>query len=104
MGEDVLKEPLDALDPSCYNESDDVINNIDDLIHVGRHKWDVTCYGFNRDPIYDIEGHFQLLSLEQPYVISIATDSNAWQQEDGMITYLFQPPRDELLQHFHDDF
>jgi hypothetical protein len=36
--EEVLEEPLDALDPSCYNKSDDVINNIDEFIHVGRHK------------------------------------------------------------------
>jgi hypothetical protein len=100
--EDVLEEPLDTLVPSCYNESDDVINNIDEFIHVGRCKWDVTCYGFNGDPIYDIEGHFQLLPLEQPYVI--ATDSDVWKQEDDMITDLFQPPRDDLLQHSHDDF
>jgi hypothetical protein len=57
---------------------------------------------FNGDPIYDIEGHFQLFPLEQPYVI--ATDSDVWQHEDDMITDLFQPPRDDLLQHSHDDF
>jgi hypothetical protein len=91
---------LDALDPSCYNESDDVVNNIDEFIHVGRRKWDVICPG--EDPIYDIEGHFQLFPLQQPYVI--ATDSEAWQCEDDMITDLFQPPRDDVLQHSHDDF
>jgi hypothetical protein len=71
----VLEEPLDALDPSCYNKGDDVIENIDDFIHVGRRKWDVICSGLNGDPIYDIEGHFQiknmeLFPLEQPYVIA----------------------------------
>jgi hypothetical protein len=98
----VLEEPLDALDPSCYNKGDDVIENIDDFIHVGRHKWDVICSGLNGDPIYDIEGHFQLFPLEQPCVI--ANDSDVWKHEDDMITYLFQSPRDDLLQHSHDDF
>jgi hypothetical protein len=105
--EEVLEEPLDALDPSCYNKGDDVIENIDDFIHVGRRKWDMSCFGFSGDPIYDIEGCFQiknkeLLSSEQPYVI--ANDSDVWQHEDDMITDLFQPPRDDLLQHSHDDF
>jgi hypothetical protein len=44
--EDVLEEPLDALDPSCYNKNDDVIENIDYFIHFGRCKWDVTCLWF----------------------------------------------------------
>jgi hypothetical protein len=59
-------------------------------------------FGFNGDPIYDIEGNFQLFPLEQPYVI--ANDLDVWQHEDDMITYLFQPPRDDLLQRSHDDF
>jgi hypothetical protein len=46
----VLEEPLDALDPSCYDKSDDVINNIDEFIHVGRRKWDVICPMFNEIP------------------------------------------------------
>jgi hypothetical protein len=36
--EELLEELLDALDPSCYNKGDDVIENIDDFVHVGRHK------------------------------------------------------------------
>jgi len=51
---------------------------------------------------YNIEGHFQLLSLEQPYVI--ATNLGSWQHEDDMITYLFQPPMDDLLHHSRGDF
>jgi hypothetical protein len=39
--EEVLEEPLDTLVPSFYNESDDVIGDIDEFIHVGRRKWDV---------------------------------------------------------------
>jgi hypothetical protein len=36
-------------------KDNDVIDNIDEFIHVGRCKWDVICY--DGDPIYDIEGH-----------------------------------------------
>jgi hypothetical protein len=68
----VLEEPLDVLGPSCYNEDDDMVDNIDDFIHVGRHKWDVI--GHDEDLIYDIEGHILLLPLQQPYVITIDLD------------------------------
>jgi hypothetical protein len=30
--EEVIEEPLDALDPSCFNKGDDVIKNIDEFI------------------------------------------------------------------------
>jgi hypothetical protein len=66
---EVLEKPLDVLDPSCYNEGDDVIDNIDEFICVGKCKWDVTCH--DGDPIYDIQGHFQLVPSKQPYVIAI---------------------------------
>jgi hypothetical protein len=56
-----IKEPLDVLDPSCHNKGNDVISNIDEFIHVGRCKLDVICY--DGDPIYGIEGHFQLFPL-----------------------------------------
>jgi hypothetical protein len=58
--------------------------------------------GHDGDLVYDIEGHFQLLSLQQPYVIVNGFD--VWQQGDDMIMDLFQPPRDDFLQHPHDDF
>jgi ABC-type transporter Mla maintaining outer membrane lipid asymmetry ATPase subunit MlaF len=96
----MLEEPLDALDPSCYDKGDDVIDNIDEFIHVGRCKWDVI--GHDGDPIFNIEDHFQLFLLQQPYVIAI--DSDVWQQEDDMITDLFQPPKDELMKYSHNDF
>jgi len=44
-----------------------VTKDIDEFIHVGRHKWDVIFH--DGDPIYDIEGHFQLFPLKNPYVI-----------------------------------
>jgi hypothetical protein len=100
--EEFLEEPLDTLVPSCYNESDVVIKNIDEFIHVGIHKWYVIYYGLNGCPIYDIEGNFQSFPLEKPYVIP--TNSYVWKHEDDMITYFFQPPRDNLLQHSHDVF
>ena len=53
---------MDALGPSCYNKYDNVVDNIDDFIHVVRRKWDVI--GHDGDHIYDIEGHFQLFPLQ----------------------------------------
>jgi len=49
----VLEEPLDALGLACYNKSDDVVDNNDDFIPVGRRNWDVI--GHDEHPIYDIE-------------------------------------------------
>jgi hypothetical protein len=43
----------------------------------------------------------ELFPLEQPCAID--NDSDVWQHQDDMITDLFQPPRDDLLQHSHDD-
>jgi hypothetical protein len=34
----------------------------------------------------------------------ISSDLDVWQHEDDMITYLFQPPMDDLLQQSHDGF
>jgi hypothetical protein len=56
------EEVLDVLTPSCYDEDDDFVDNIDEFIHVGKRKWDVM--GYDGDPIYDIEGHFQKLPLQ----------------------------------------
>jgi hypothetical protein len=97
--EGVLGESLDVPDPSCYDKGNDVIENIDEFIHVGRRKWDVV--GHDEDPIYDVEGHFQLFPLQQPYLI--ATNLDVWKQEDDMITNLFQTPNNDLLQYSHDD-
>jgi hypothetical protein len=98
--EDVLGEPLDALGPSCYNKCDDVIDNIDEFTHVARCKWDVIFP--NGYLVYNIECHFQFFPLQQPYVIVV--DLESWQHEDDMIRYLFQPPKDDLLQHSHEEF
>jgi hypothetical protein len=58
---EVLEDPLDALIPSCYDKGNDMVDNIDEFIHVGKHKWYVI--GYDGDPIYDIEGHFQMFHL-----------------------------------------
>jgi hypothetical protein len=66
--EEVLEEPFDALNPSCYDKGSTIVDNIDEFIHVGRHKWDVI--GSNKDPIYDMEGHFQVLPLQLSYEVT----------------------------------
>jgi hypothetical protein len=34
--EEVLEELLDALIPSCYDKGNDMVDNIDEFIHVGK--------------------------------------------------------------------
>jgi hypothetical protein len=97
--EEVLEEPLDALNPSCYDNGNDIVDNIDEFIHVGRRKWD--AIGSNEDPIYDIEGHFQKFPLQLSYEV---TNFDNWQQGDGMITNLFQTPKDDLVLYSPSDF
>jgi len=46
---EVLEEPLNALIPSCYDEGNAMVYNIEDFIHVGKRKWDVI--GYDGDPI-----------------------------------------------------
>jgi hypothetical protein len=53
--EEVLEEPLGTLNPSCYDKGSDMVDNIDESIHVGRRKWDVI--GSDENPIYDMEGY-----------------------------------------------
>jgi hypothetical protein len=53
--EEVLEESLDALNPSCYDKDSDMVDTIDEFVHVGRRNWDVI--GSNEDPIYDMEGY-----------------------------------------------
>jgi hypothetical protein len=77
-----------------------IFDNIDEFIHIGRYKWDVV--GSNEGPICDMEGHLQMLHLQLSY--EVTTNSNIWQQGDGMVTYMFQTPKDDLMQFFHDDF
>jgi hypothetical protein len=98
--EEVLEEPLDVLNPSCYDKGNGMVDNIDEIIHVRRQKWDVV--GSNKDPIYDMEGHLQMLPLQLSY--EVTNNSDMWQQGDGMVTNIFQTPKDDLVQCSHDDF
>jgi hypothetical protein len=98
-GEEV-RESLDVLNPSCYDKGNGMVDNIDEFIHVGRHKWDVV--GSNKDPIYDMEGHLQMFPLQLSY--EVTNNSDMWQQGDGMVTDIFQTPKDDLVQCSHDDF
>jgi hypothetical protein len=72
--EEVLEEPLDALNPSCNDKGNDIVDNIDEFIHVGRHKWDVI--GYDGDHVYDIEDHFQMFHLHLSY--QVTTNSDIW--------------------------
>jgi hypothetical protein len=98
--EEVLEKPLDVLNPSCYDRGNDMIDNIDEFIHVGERKWDVICY--DGDPIYDIEDHFQKLPLQLSY--QVTNNYDIWQQGDDIVTDIFQTPKDDLVLCFHDDF
>jgi hypothetical protein len=76
------EEVLDVLMPSCHDEDDDFVDNIDEFIHVGKRKWDVI--GYDGDPIYGIECRFQKLPL--PLSQEVTNKLDNWQQGDGMIT------------------
>jgi hypothetical protein len=94
------EEVLDVLTPSCYDEDNDFVDNIDEFIHVGKRKWDVI--GYDGDPIYDIEGHFQKLPL--PLSHEVTNKLDIWQQGHDMVTNLFQTPKDDLVLYSPNDF
>jgi hypothetical protein len=93
-------EVLDVLTPSCYDEDNDFFDNIDEFIHVGKCKWDVI--GYDEDPIYDIEGHFQKFPL--PFSHEFTNKLDIWQQGHDMVTNLFQTPKDDLVLYSPNDF
>jgi hypothetical protein len=44
------------VNPSFDEEHDDhEIENIDDFFHIERHRWDMHCFHFDGDPIYDTD-------------------------------------------------
>jgi hypothetical protein len=97
--EEISEEPLDALNPLCNDKGNDIVDNIDEFIHVGRRKWDVI--GYDGDPIYDLEGHFQKLPLQLSY--EITTNFDIWQQGDDVVADDFQAPKGDLALCSHDD-
>jgi hypothetical protein len=94
------EEVLDVLTPSCHDADDDFVDYIDEFIHVEKRKCDVI--GYDGDPIYDIEGHFRNLPL--PLSQEVTNKLDNWQQGDGMITNLFQTPKDDLVLYSPSDF
>jgi hypothetical protein len=86
------KEVLDVLTPSCYDKNEDFVDNIDEFIHVGKHKWDVI--GYDGDPIYDIEDHFLNFPLQLSYDI---TKFDIGQQGHNIITNFIHTPKDDLM-------
>jgi hypothetical protein len=66
--EEEMGEPLNVLNPPCYDADTDIVD-IDEFIHVGRRKWDMV--GFDTDPIYDIENHSQLLPSQLSRQINV---------------------------------
>jgi hypothetical protein len=60
------------------------------------------CDWYDGDPIYDIEGHFQMLPLQLSY--EVTNNFDIWQQGDDVVTNDFQAPKDDLALCSHDDF
>jgi hypothetical protein len=56
----------------------------------------------DKDPIYDMEAHIQMFPLQLSYEVTI--NSNIWKQGDGVVTYILQTPKDDLMQCSHNDF
>jgi hypothetical protein len=90
------KEVLDVLTPSCYDENEDLVDNIDEFIHVGKRKWDMI--GYDGDPIYDIEGDSQKLPLHSPH--EVTNNFDIWQPKPDLI----QTPKDDLMLCSPNDF
>jgi hypothetical protein len=95
---------LSLVNFSFDEEYDD---QIDDFLHIGRCRWDISCVHFDGDPIYDINDdsrvrNEELFPLEQPSMY--INDSYFWQHEDDMFADLFQSPRNDSLQHSHGNF
>jgi hypothetical protein len=91
---------LDALNPSFYDKGSDMVDNIDEFIHVERRKWDVI--GFNEDPIYYVEGYLRIFPLQQSY--DVPNNFDVWKQDNDIITKVFQAPKDDPVQCSPDDF
>jgi hypothetical protein len=97
--EEEINESLNASNPACYDTDNDMVDNIDEFIHVGKRKWYVV--GYDTDPIYDIESHFQVLPLQISQQVTL--DFDQWQQGNDMITDAFQTPKVDLVPYFLDD-
>jgi hypothetical protein len=77
-----------------------VVDNIDEFIHFGKCKWHLI--GYDGDPIYDIEGHFQMFPLQLSY--EVTTNFDIWKQGDDVVAYAFQAPKGDLVLCYPNDF
>jgi hypothetical protein len=89
---------LNASNPACYDTDNDVDDNIDELIHVGRRRCDVISYAMN--PIYDIESRLQVLPLQLSQRVTL----DQWQQGDEIFTDAPQALKVDQVPYFPDDF
>jgi hypothetical protein len=83
------EEEKNESNPACYDTDNDIVDNIDEFIHVGRRRWDIV--GYDLDPIYDIDGPFQRLPLHLSP--EVTNNFDIWQQEPDLI----QKPKDDLV-------
>jgi hypothetical protein len=77
----VLEDPLDVLSLSCYDKGNYMVDNIDEFRHVWKCKLDVI--GYDGDPIYNIQGHFQMFPLQLSY--EVTTNFDIWKQGDDVV-------------------
>jgi hypothetical protein len=101
-----------------FNEEHDdhTIENIDDILHIRNHKWDISCFHFDGDPIYDIDNDSSIkiaelfpfgttIIFQKIFIITFShifgNMADFWQHEEDIFIDLFQPYRDDLLHPSH---
>jgi hypothetical protein len=93
--DEIMEHPPDTVD-----------DHIDDFIQIGRCKWDLGCFIFYGDPIYDIEGTSRIKDTESisSKDLFLQIDGPYMRPPNDMVIDLFHPFKDDLTQHFQDDF
>jgi hypothetical protein len=61
--EEFLEKPLDLVNFSFDEEHDDIRLKILMIFYIGRNKWDMSCFHFDGDPIYDIDDDSRVKSV-----------------------------------------
>jgi hypothetical protein len=103
-----FEEVISSNDTSEFMEkpSEKVDDHIDDFICVWKRGWDISCFNFDGDPIYDNVSSFQtkkekIFPLEDFF--SYMGDQYIWNPIDDMIIDYFYPSEDDFPQCTHDD-
>jgi len=59
-----VEKPLDLVNSSFDEKHDgheiENIFNIDDLLHIQRHRWDISCFHFYGELIYDTDDDYRV--------------------------------------------